>query len=74
MLDGVDVAAFQDELEKATMFFRNGQRSEQRKRDLLFFHHLELSQPLLADYFGGEPGFYHSVASGDPLPNAVVIW
>lgn len=36
---------------------------------------LEASTPLLADAFeGGQPGFYHSVASGDPLPNAVVIW
>lgn len=30
--------------------------------------------PLLCDFFGGEPGFFHSVASGDPLPDAVVIW
>lgn len=35
---------------------------------------LEKSKPLLADTFGGEPGFYHSVASGDPLPDAVIIW
>lgn len=34
----------------------------------------EASQPLLADTFGGEPGFYHSVASGDPLTDAVIIW
>lgn len=32
------------------------------------------SEPLLADHFGGTPGFYHSVASGDPLPDAVIIW
>lgn len=30
--------------------------------------------PLLCDFFGGEAGFFHSVASGDPLPDAVVIW
>lgn len=29
---------------------------------------------MLADFFGGEPGFYHGVASGDPLPDAVIIW
>lgn len=33
-----------------------------------------VSDPVLADYFGGEPGFYHSVASGDPLVDAVIIW
>eukprot|EP00977_Amphora_coffeiformis_P022096 scaffold10436_cov107-Amphora_coffeaeformis.AAC.2 len=36
---------------------------------------LETSTPVLADHFAtGTPGFYHSVASGDPLANAVVIW
>jgi alkaline phosphatase D len=35
---------------------------------------LGLSQPLLAGSFGGTPGFYHGVASGDPLPNAVILW
>ena len=35
---------------------------------------MEVSKPLLADAFGGEPGFYHSVASGDPLPDAVILW
>jgi hypothetical protein len=34
----------------------------------------ERSTPLLAATFGGEPGFHHSVASGDPLPDAVIIW
>lgn len=34
----------------------------------------EKSQPLLASYFGGTPGFYHGVASGDPLPDAVILW
>jgi alkaline phosphatase D len=32
------------------------------------------SQPLLASYFGGLPGFYHGVASGDPLPDSVILW
>jgi hypothetical protein len=35
---------------------------------------LEVSQPLLANAFGGVPGFYHGVASGDPLPNAIILW
>ena len=35
---------------------------------------LEDSKPLLADFFGGTPGFYHGVASGDPLPSAIVLW
>lgn len=30
--------------------------------------------PMLCDFFGGEAGFFHSVASGDPLPEAVIIW
>lgn len=34
----------------------------------------ESSLPLLADYFGAQPGFYHGVASGDPLPDAVIVW
>ena len=32
------------------------------------------SQPLLASAFNGVPGFYHGVASGDPLPDAVILW
>jgi phosphodiesterase/alkaline phosphatase D-like protein len=36
--------------------------------------HLATSQPLLAASFGGVPGFYHGVASGDPLPDAVIVW
>lgn len=35
---------------------------------------IELSKPVLADSFGGTAGFYHSVASGDPLPDAVIVW
>jgi PhoD-like phosphatase, N-terminal domain/PhoD-like phosphatase len=35
---------------------------------------LQASQPLLAGSFGGTPGFYHGVASGDPLPTAVIVW
>ena len=35
---------------------------------------LEASQPLLASTYNGVPGFYHGVASGDPLPDAVILW
>jgi alkaline phosphatase D len=35
---------------------------------------LAKSQPLLASSFGGIAGFYHGVASGDPLPDAVIVW
>lgn len=34
----------------------------------------EISLPLLADYFDGTPGFYHSVASGSPQKDRVIIW
>lgn len=30
--------------------------------------------PVLAADFGGKPGFYHSVASGDPLHHSVILW
>lgn len=33
-----------------------------------------LSEPILADFFDGAPGFYHGVASGDPLFDAVILW
>lgn len=33
-----------------------------------------ISEPILADSFGGEAGFYHGVASGDPLEDRVVLW
>jgi len=32
---------------------------------------LESSEPITADLFGGSPGFYHGVASGDPLVDRV---
>lgn len=37
-------------------------------------YHLETSLPILADAFEGKPGFYHGVASGDPLPDRVIVW
>lgn len=36
--------------------------------------HMEISTPILADSFGGIPGFYHGVASGDPTPDRVIVW
>lgn len=33
-----------------------------------------VSNPLLADSFRGTPGFYHGVASGDPLDDGIVLW
>lgn len=39
---------------------------------------LETSEPITADafggIFGGSPGFYHGVASGDPLVDRVILW
>jgi alkaline phosphatase D len=35
---------------------------------------MEVSKPVLADAFGGDAGFFHSVASGDPLPDAIILW
>ena len=37
-------------------------------------HLIADSTPLLAASFGGTAGFYHGVASGDPLPDAVIVW
>ena len=48
------------------------QRKEQQQRQQQ--QQLETSQPLLASSFNGVPGFYHGVASGDPLPDAVILW
>lgn len=56
-----------DDVNGASSFLFEGRKLESDGR-------FETSQPLLADTFGGEPGFYHSVASGDPLADAVVIW
>lgn len=44
-------------------------QQKQRQRQLL-----ETSQPLLASSYNGIAGFYHGVASGDPLPDAVILW
>ena len=43
---------------------RNGRRVDE----------LESSEIITADLFGGSPGFYHGVASGDPLVDRVILW
>ena len=45
-----------------------------RGRKLQVDGSLEKSTHILADAFGGVPGFYHSVASGDPTKDSVIIW
>jgi len=35
---------------------------------------VEDDRVILADHFGGTPGFYHSVASGDPTHDSIVLW
>ena len=53
----------------------SGDEADERKRHLRE-RRLQApdSEPLLAEYYGGVPGFYHGVASGDPEPNAVILW
>ena len=48
------------------------ERAKLQMQDAEF--HLEVSRPVLADAFEGKPGFYHGVASGDPLPDSVIVW
>ena len=38
------------------------------------FLQTEQSAPKLAADYGGVAGFYHGVASGDPLPDSVIVW
>lgn len=45
-------------------------QSQEPPRNLQDF----VSLPLLADSFGDEPGFYHGVASGDPIEDGVILW
>lgn len=45
-----------------------------RGRRLLQDGSIEVSTFILADAFNGTAGFYHSVASGDPLADAVIVW
>jgi phosphodiesterase/alkaline phosphatase D-like protein len=72
-LPHLDILDAQDE----TQFLRaaSGRRRLAELDDVIPARNLqEDSQPLLADSFGGTPGFYHGVASGDPLPSAIVLW
>jgi alkaline phosphatase D len=35
---------------------------------------IEKSETILAKHFDDKPGFYHGVASGDPLPDSIILW
>lgn len=35
---------------------------------------ISIGPKLAGEYKGGVPGFYHGVASGDPLSHAVILW
>jgi phosphodiesterase/alkaline phosphatase D-like protein len=63
-----------EEFERLRLHARSGMNDESMRAEYLERRLLEKSQPLLASYFGGQPGFYHGVASGDPLPDAVILW
>lgn len=72
-LPHLDVLDAEDE----TQFLRaaSGRRRLAELDDVIPARNLQGdSQPLFASAFGGTPGFYHGVASGDPLPSAVVLW
>lgn len=79
-LSGVFQAKNIEELQAATRRMVEGNQEERHRENLRLRMaksrglELEKSTPILADNFGGSPGFYHSVASGDPLSDAVVIW
>ena len=64
-----------EEFESIRMGSPDGHAVNEAMRDeLLERRRLEKSQPLVATAFGGKAGFYHGVASGDPLPDAVIVW
>ena len=63
-----------EEFEALRSHANSGMNDEALRTDYLRRRLNEKSQPLLASYFGGQPGFYHGVASGDPLPDAVILW
>lgn len=71
-----DEAMFQastlEELLEAKTQFSDRQRGGGRPRRLQ--GEVEEIAPKLADEYDGPPGFYHGVASGDPLPDSVIIW
>ena len=55
-------------------FIAAEKKAQMAKRSLRRLSDLEVSQHILADTFGGVSGFYHGVASGDPLPDRVILW
>ncbi len=61
-----------DEALKAETYEEFAQALNRKKSSSEF--HMEISQPILADTFGGVPGFYHGVASGDPMTDRVIVW
>lgn len=63
-----------EEFERLRSHASSGMNDEAMRTDYMRRRLEEKSQPLLASYFGGQPGFYHGVASGDPLPDAVILW
>jgi phosphodiesterase/alkaline phosphatase D-like protein len=63
-----------EELERLRLHAESGMNDESMREEFMQRRLLEKSQPLLASYFGGQPGFYHGVASGDPLPDAIILW
>ena len=63
-----------EEFERLRSHANSGMNDEIQRTEYLRRRLNEKSQPLLASYFGGVPGFYHGVASGDPLPDAVILW
>jgi alkaline phosphatase D len=63
-----------EEFERLRLQAKRGIHNKTMRAEYLERRLLEKSQPLLASYFGGQPGFYHGVASGDPLPDAVILW
>jgi PhoD-like phosphatase, N-terminal domain/PhoD-like phosphatase len=63
-----------EEFERLRLHASSGMNDESMRTEFLRRRLDEKSQPLLASYFGGTPGFYHGVASGDPLPDAIILW
>jgi PhoD-like phosphatase, N-terminal domain/PhoD-like phosphatase len=63
-----------EEFERLRAHVSSGSNDETMRTEYMRRRLQEKSQALLASYFGGQPGFYHGVASGDPLPDAVILW
>lgn len=65
-LEEIREAFHQEKLQREKNMWKGRRRT--------FFGTLERSDHILAETYGGPPGFYHSVASGDPTQDAVIIW